>query len=200
MKRGYTLLEICVVLLIIGIALMVVAPRLIPVLTGTRLDTSARQLATFCRYLNAQAVLAKVHHRLNIDIDMDEYWVTALLATTEEDGFFQQSQEMEEVEVTNDLLTRKKLPEGVHFEDVDLSFTGGTNRGTVEMDFTPIGPTERMLVHLVSDDGSQLTVFFDYLTGTTGVLEGYATHLDQQTLGWKTGAQRGTSGTGMKRL
>lgn len=197
MKRGYTLLEVCAVLLIVGIAFMVAAPRLIPVLTGTKLDTSARQLATFCRYLNAQAVLTKVHHRLNIDIDADEYWVAALVATTEEDGFFQQSEEMEEVEVTSDLLSRKKLPEGVRFEDVNLSFTGGTDRGTVEVDFTPIGPTERMLVHLVSDSGSQLTVFFDHLTGTTGVLEGYATDLDQQTLGWKT---RGTSVAGMKRL
>ena len=187
MQRGYTLLELSLVILIMGIVLMVAAPRLAPRLTETRLDTSARQLATFCRYLNAQAVLTKVHYTLQIDIDAREYWVTTV-AAPETGGLFQKTEDVEDVEITSDLLHRKKLPEGVRFQGVVLSVTGETDRGTVMLDFTPVGPVERMLVHLTNDAGSELTVFFDPMTGTSGILEGYAEALDERSLGWVPGA------------
>jgi hypothetical protein len=45
-----------------------------------------------------------------------------------------------------------------------------------------------MLVHLTNDAGSELTVFFDPMTGTSGILEGYAEALDERSLGWVPGA------------
>jgi prepilin-type N-terminal cleavage/methylation domain-containing protein len=183
MRRGYSLLEICAVMLIIGIVFSVAIPRLVPRLAETRLDTSARQIATFCRYLNAQAVLTKVQHTLYVDVDAGEYWVT-IIVTSGDGGFLWGSDiDAEELEVTSDLLNRRRLPEGVHFQDVSLSLTGGADRGMVALNFTPVGPMERMLVHLVSDAGSQLTVFLDPVTGATGVLEGYAEALNQRSLG-----------------
>lgn len=182
MERGYTLIELGVVILIIGILFMVAAPRLAPFLTETRLDASARQLATFCRYLNAQAVLSKTYLALQVDTDAGEYWVTTV-ATAQGGGPFQQSEEVEEIEITSDLLRRKRLPESVRFEDVKLSQSGVTNSGTVKLEFTPVGPTQKMLVHLTSDAGSQLTVFFDPVTGTSGILEGYVEAVDEQSPG-----------------
>ena len=172
MKRGYTLIELAVVILVIGIVFMVAAPRLTPFLMGTKLDTSARQLATFCRYANAHAVLTKTYLALHIDMDTREYWVTTF-STDQSAGFFSASQDVQEIEVTIDLLHRRRLPNAVRFEDVELSETGGSDSGTVVLDFTPVGPTQGMLVHLASERDSQLTVFFDQITGTSGVLEGY---------------------------
>ncbi len=183
MRRGYTLLEICAVMLIIGIAFALAAPRLVPRLAETRLDSSARHIATFCRYLNAQAVLTKVQHTLYVDVDAGEYWVTVILASEDSGLFTDAVEDAQELEVTSDLLHRRVLPEGVHFQDVSLSLTGGADRGMVALNFTPVGPMERMLVHLVSEAGSQLTVFLDPLTGATGVLEGYAQAFNQQSLG-----------------
>ncbi len=173
MERGYTLIELAVVILVLGIVFMVAAPRLTPLLTETKLEASARQLATFCRYANAQAVLTKINLALNIDVDGGEYWLTTFVEE-ETTGFFQQSKNLEEIEITADLLRRRRLPETVIFQDVDLSETGYADRGTVVVDFTPVGATQEALIHLRSKNGSQLTVFFDPVTGTSGVLEGYA--------------------------
>jgi hypothetical protein len=122
-------------------------------------------------------------------MDAGEYWVTIIV--TSGDGAFLWGSDIdaEEIEVTSDLLNRRRLPETVSFEDVSLSLTGGADRGMVRLDFTPVGPTEKMLAHLVNDAGSRLTVFFDPLTGTSGILEGYAESLGRQALGWKTGLQ-----------
>jgi prepilin-type N-terminal cleavage/methylation domain-containing protein len=182
MERGYTLVELCVVILILGIVLMVAIPRLVPFLTGSRLETAARELAAFCRYLNAQAVLTKLHHTLNIDIGEGEYWVTTI-AETEEATFFPDSQDLQDVEIDTDLLRRRKLPEGVRFEDVLLSVSGGNDRGIVEVDFTPLGPTEKIFVHLTGDTGRKNTVFFDPMTGESGLLDGHVQVLDESSLG-----------------
>ena len=182
MERGYTLMELIVVMFILGIVLMVAAPRLTPFLTETRLDTSARQLATFCRYANAQAILTKTYMVLHIDIDTGEYWVTTF-SNIQTAGPFRKSQDLEEIEVTSDLLRRRRLSDTVRFEDVDLSETGYADSSTVALDFTPVGATEGMLAHLKSESGSQLTVFFDPLTGTPGVLDGYADSVAHQGFG-----------------
>ena len=182
MERGYTLLELCFVIVIIATLLMVVAPRLTPFLTGTRLDSSARHLATFCRYLNSQSALTKTYMALHMEIETGEYWVTAY-APSDGGGPFQQREAVEELEVTSDLLRRTKLHEGVRFEDVNLSETGKADSGTAVLDFTPVGPTQRMLVHLANDADSRLTVFFDPVTGTCGILEGYAESVAEQGVG-----------------
>ena len=176
MKRGYTLIELAVVILVLGIVLMVAAPRLTPFLLETRLEASARQLASFCRYTNAQAVLTKTHLVLNIDIDEREYWLTTFIAdkTT---VFFQGTEDLEEIEITTDLLRRRRLPETARFQDVVLSESGYADSGTVVLDFTPVGVSQEMFVHLRGKRGSQLTVFFDPVTGTTGILEGYVESL-----------------------
>lgn len=182
MDRGYTLIELGVVILIIGIVLMVATPRLVPFLTGSRLETGARELAAFSRYLNAQAVLTKLYHTLNIDIDAGEYWVTTA-AATEETALFFDDQDLQDVEIETDLLRRRRLPEGVRFEDVELSVSGGNDRGIVKVDFTPVGPTEKMFVHLASDSGRKHTVFFDPMTGQSGLLDGHVRKLDESSLG-----------------
>lgn len=176
MERGYTLIELAVVILVLGIVLMVAAPRLTPFLMETRLEASARQLASFCRYTNAQAVLTKTHLVLNIDIDTREYWLTTFIADNTT-GFFQGTEDLEEIEITTDLLRRRRLPETARFQDVVLSESGYADSGTVVLDFTPVGVSQEMLVHLQGKSGSQLTVFFNPLTGTTGILEGYVESL-----------------------
>ena len=172
MERGYTLIELAVVILILGIVLMVAAPRLTPFLMETRLDSSARQLATFCRYTHAQAILTKTYLVLHIDIDAREYWVTAIIADAAA-GLTQGNEEPEEIEITTDLLRRRRLTNTVSFQDVELSELGYADSGAVALDFTPVGARQEILVHLRGKRGSQVTVFFNPVTATSGILEGY---------------------------
>ena len=138
MERGYTLIELAVVILVLGIVLTVAAPRLTPFLMETRLDSSARQLATFCRYTHAQAVLTRTYLMLHIDIDAGEYWVTAMIADAGT-GLTRGNGETQEIEITTDLLRRRRLTETVSFQDVELSELGYVDSGIVVLDFTPVG-------------------------------------------------------------
>ncbi len=74
--RGYTLIELVVVLAIISMLLMATAPRFLPRLFETRLDTSARRLAAMTTYLNAYTALSSGEATLYIDVEAGQYWVT----------------------------------------------------------------------------------------------------------------------------
>jgi prepilin-type N-terminal cleavage/methylation domain-containing protein len=58
---GFTLLELIVVLLIIGLMMALVTPRLIGSLTKMNLKTSAQKISSFLRYARSQAVSGQTY-------------------------------------------------------------------------------------------------------------------------------------------
>ncbi|TFH29793.1 MAG: prepilin-type N-terminal cleavage/methylation domain-containing protein, partial [Myxococcales bacterium] len=75
--RGFTLIEIALVLVILSILLSFVAPRLLD-LTLVRREASAERLATVLGYLHDEASLRGQTFRLTIDIDDSRYFVERL--------------------------------------------------------------------------------------------------------------------------
>ncbi|NIS68431.1 MAG: prepilin-type N-terminal cleavage/methylation domain-containing protein, partial [Proteobacteria bacterium] len=72
---GFTLLELTVVLLILGILLALSIPRL-GYLTGQNLSVTSRRISGTVRYLFHQSTLNRTIYRLNYDLKKNEYWVT----------------------------------------------------------------------------------------------------------------------------
>jgi prepilin-type N-terminal cleavage/methylation domain-containing protein len=73
---GYTLLELVVVLAIMSMMMLITAPKFLPRLFETRLETSARRFAAMTKYLHAHTALAGGEATLHIDVAAGEYWVT----------------------------------------------------------------------------------------------------------------------------
>jgi prepilin-type N-terminal cleavage/methylation domain-containing protein len=137
-SSGFTLLELCVVLLILGIAVSFVAPRLRDPDTLALTSTAAR-LATTARYLYDEAAYQRLPMRLNFDLDHQTYFVTVLGGDPDAPEF---------VPVDTLLARPQSLPDAVAFADVVLPALGTVTEGTVFAQFSPDGWSDPLVVHL----------------------------------------------------
>ena len=73
-QRGFTLIELMMVILLIGMIASVATPRLLPLLTITEHENEARRLVGYGRSAMAHAALTRKPIRVRIDLDRQEYW------------------------------------------------------------------------------------------------------------------------------
>jgi len=161
--KGFTLLELAVVLFIIGLLVVAVAPRFSDI-TGTRLNASARHLAAIVRYLSGEAALRNRPYRLNYDLDKQVYWVTVLVPT----------QDSAEFKLDASPLSRPvQLPPAITFADVQTPGVGRVSTGRVSTYFHPQGYADPTVIHLRDQHSRAVTVLIPSLTGEARVYEGY---------------------------
>ena len=187
-EAGFTLIELGLVILIIGVMLAITVPRL-----GNRaykqLESEARKLALGFRYIRHAAILNGRTYRLVFDIENRAYWaevgqVDAGGPTEEEEededdsDFFTDESEIEQQEVfTKEVdgpLGTRKLPEPIGFSDVNLPMvTGKIQEGVVWATFYPDGYVDVSVVHL--DNGQDVFTLYvlNSITGQAFVEPGY---------------------------
>jgi len=157
--RGFTMLEIAVVLFIIGLVISMALPRFSGI-RSAHLRSEARRLAGRAAYLYSRAMSDKVVLRLSFDIDTDSYSVSRLdpygvspaFAPDKEPGF-----------------APVMLPAGVRLRDVIVEGTGALTRGTANCFFYPEGYVDATFVHLIDDSGTVFTLSFNPLTGRVSI-------------------------------
>ena len=159
--KGFTLIELGMVVLLLGVLLLVVSPKFGEI-TETQIKSAARRLSATIKYLYSEAAFKKRPYRLRFDLDRDEYWIELLEGN-------------EFVETSDPVLRRKSLPVGVHFKDLV------TPRNTEKIEkggedfilFSPRGFVEPAVIHLETEGGTNYTVATKPLTGGTIVTDGY---------------------------
>ncbi|MBI3303659.1 MAG: prepilin-type N-terminal cleavage/methylation domain-containing protein [Deltaproteobacteria bacterium] len=161
--KGFTLLELSVVLFIIGLLVAVAFPRLGD-LGGARLDSSARRLAALARYLNGEAAFSSQLYRLNYDLDQRTYWVTVLTAHNGTAEFMADP---------SPLSRPVQLPPSITFADVQAPSIGRVSTGRVYTHFYPHGYADPTVIHLRDQHSRIVTVTIPPLTGEARVYEGY---------------------------
>jgi general secretion pathway protein H len=160
---GFTLLELSVVLLVLGVAASFLVPRLRDP-EGMALSASAAKLATTARYLYDEAAYRRVPMRLNLDLDHQAWFVTVLGGEPDAPEF---------VPIDSALARPTVLPDAVAFRDVVLPTLGIVTEGVVFAQFSPDGWADPLVVHLRSRSGEEATMAIEPLTGRTRVAEGY---------------------------
>ncbi len=158
---GFTLVEVALVLLIMGVLLVALVPRL-PELTATRSEASADRLATLISYLHDEASLRGETYRLTLDLDKDRYSVEVRAEAVDnaaDDDF---------TERWDPYARSGVLPEGVRLISL-TSATGVQRSGAFELLFAPEGNRED--VAIVLGDGGDRTYALDYraITGRVDV-------------------------------
>jgi len=164
--KGFTLLEILAVMLIIAIVMSIAIPRFGDVFQ-TNVKGAMRKFTGMVKFCFHESVIKQTHLRLMIDPVKGEYWPT-LLATSGSVGQF--------VSLTgSDVISKKgKLPNGIRFIDVVTPHNiFKIDKDEAFIAFYPTGFVERSVIHLGDDAGRFYTLVTQPLTGDMEVLDGY---------------------------
>lgn len=140
-SKGFTLLELIVVIFIVSLMLMVSFPYF-TISEGGKLKSEAALLASVLRYLNDSAVSAKETYGVKIDLRQKT------VSYKGPDG--------EKVERIDELSS------------VSLQSRGTVSDGEVIVFFTPTGASESFTINLQGDD-SAIAVSSNSLSGRIGI-------------------------------
>jgi general secretion pathway protein H len=159
-RRGFTLIEIAVVMAIIGMVLMLVIPRL-PSSDSENLKVSARTLASTLRYMQNRAATGRTTYFLRMEPGTDSVMVMEAAA----DG--------SEKKPDDPLLRKLPIKEGIIVADVTIPRLGKINDGQVRLDVAAGGLREFVVIHLRSPDDRFWTVMAFPSSGKVKVYDGY---------------------------
>ena len=158
-KKGYTLVELVVVVVLIGLVLTLTAPRLRNALLTDNLKAAARKIIGLSNNLRNEAIREQRDYLLHLELGVNRLWVSYGSMTDEEravareDGF--------------------NLPAHIHIDDVWIKGEGKMVEGAIRIRFTRRGYTQKSAIHLSSKDGRALTLVLSPFLGKVKVIDKY---------------------------
>ena len=138
-SRGYTLLELTLVLLLVGLGGALVWPNLVMV---DGLSIASRQLIGLTRSAAVSAVTHKQIHRINFDFSENSSWVSVI------------AQNEEKPPSDPDIRSPLKLPTGVTYQNVKTLGYVRSDQGRPFVQFYPSGRADGAIIHIT--DGKDL--------------------------------------------
>jgi len=155
--HGFTLVELAVVLVILGIAVTLVLPRLAN-LGQNNLRASGQRLAITIKSLYNEAALSGETHLLVLQIDRSRFAVHRLV---------NKGDVVEEQQVGEE----RELSDGVRFRDVTVKGQGTLRSGEIKLHAYPVGWMDESTIHLSGDRGQVLTLHIPPLAGMAEVFD-----------------------------
>jgi type II secretion system protein H len=172
-SRGFTLIELIVVLVIISLMMALVTPRLIGSLTKMNLKTSAQKISSSLRYARSQAVSEQTVYHAVFDFENNSIYIKKENPQDDEDTYFKS--EIESAETDNSKSKRSGmesyiLPEGVVIKKAIIA-----NEEIVSDLFTivfyPVGSSSGGSVVLMDEKERQYQINVDFITGIINLTE-----------------------------
>ncbi|MBW1779154.1 MAG: prepilin-type N-terminal cleavage/methylation domain-containing protein [Deltaproteobacteria bacterium] len=158
-KKGYTFVELIVVIVMVGIVLTFAAPRLRHALLNDHLKATARKMIGIIHNLRNEAVREHQTVALYLDLNSNRFWTADASMTGGELD-----------------LARERgsaLPADVRIRDVWINGEGKTVEGEARILFTPKGYTQMSAIHLRSEDGREMTLKLSPFMSKVSVLDTY---------------------------
>jgi general secretion pathway protein H len=164
-KAGFTLIEIAVVMIIVGIIAAMVLPRM-GMMTGVQLKSAAREVTGTIRITYAAAVMERKPYRIAFDLNAQTYWVEERAGD-------------EYVKPAADLLGTHVLPDNIYLKGIQIADRPFVDREVEFLYFTPGGYAEEAAIYLgVVDDDPVVSVFTHPFTGRATIVLGEMTRAD----------------------
>ena len=156
---GFTLIEMTLVVLIIGIMALLLLPRLTG-LSGGNFKTVTRHLIGTIQTLRDEAESRQKILRLNFNLSSQLYDISVL----KENGEF--------VPYQTESLGKVQLPAQIYLKDVVTLRQGKVTEGTAYLFFYPLGRVEKTYLHF-EENGRLVTLKVFSLSGKVKLYDGY---------------------------
>jgi prepilin-type N-terminal cleavage/methylation domain-containing protein len=164
-RKGYTLIELTVVIALVGMILAVSVPRFRYSLISDNLKSVTRRMIGVVKEIRDEAVREQKAYFLYLDLETNKMWVE----------YFGMGQE--EREITKEMAFT--LPEDIRIMDVWGQERGKQVDGEAAIRFTKKGYVEYTAIHLGAKDGRAFTLILNPFLGT---IKSYDAYVDIETM------------------
>lgn len=159
-SKGYTLIELMVVVVLLGIFFSFTAPRFRDAMLTDSLKSTTLRLTGKIINLRSNAMQKHVDHRLNFDLEKNEYWYESADVTVEGSELAHED-------------TVEHLPRDIRIIDIWIKGQGKKTAGYAVIKFTKKGYTQQSAIHLESEDGRVFTIVLSPFLQKAKVMENY---------------------------
>jgi prepilin-type N-terminal cleavage/methylation domain-containing protein len=157
-KQGFTLVELLLVIVLIGVVLVLAVPSMRDVLTGDNLKKASRQFIGLERKLRGEAIRDQIDYILCLDLPNSAYWVVTSDMTPEK---------QDEI---------KKIPKHLPSDIAILDVVGENNKkqsdGEVRIKFGKNNICSPAVIHLAYEE-DKMTIVINPFLGVTDVYDKY---------------------------
>ncbi len=152
-NRGYTLIELSVVVVLVGTMLLIAVPRVWDTLLNDSLNAVTRRLINAARELRSESVREQTDLILHIDLDRQSFWFYPADTTAEKRSELRKA--------------AFELPEGVRIAGIRQAGEARRVDGEAFIRFFRQGYAAPAVIHLTKDDRVFTVVIHPFLQAAT---------------------------------
>lgn len=177
-EKGFSLLELLVVLVIISLMTAMILPRMGGTLNTVHLKSAAKKMASLLRYARNTAVSEHLITHVKCDFEGSKILLFVqsevsdghALASNVTKGRVDSQKQLDDEEDENPPLQTYGLPKGVRFEKA-VTLKGVEKTDGFEVLFYSGGNSSGGEITLINEKGRRYSVNVDFITGTVRVVE-----------------------------
>jgi prepilin-type N-terminal cleavage/methylation domain-containing protein len=155
---GFTLIELIMVIMVIGVILFVAAPAARDALTTDNLKKASRQIIGLEKDLRVDAVRDQVDYILNLDLPNSSFWITTADMTPEKQDEIKEK--------------ARRFPQGVTISDVIGINNKKYSEDILKITFGKNSVTTPAVIHLAYEE-NRMTLVLNPFLGITDIYDKY---------------------------
>ena len=157
-KGGFTLIELMIVLVIIGITLGYIGPRVFSGLFASNMDRATRDIMSMIQVARSSAVTQHKTYFVRFNIDDKKI---ALYPQSESSG------------LEPKMISERDLPDGVVLKSVKSPYQPMKEHGEMDLRVTPEGVVEQGVIYLEGGFGKTYTLVVKPFSGNLKIYDHY---------------------------
>ncbi len=154
-KSGFSLIELMVVMVIVGLLMSIVTVNLDYLVPSSRLNAGASSIASTIVLAHSQAAISGTDVIVSYNLDQQLYQIILVK------------------EGKTDPLSISELPPGIKFKDIIVAGESKKTNGIFQVYISPLGIVRGHVVHLENRDRQVMSIEVNPISGTVEVLEDY---------------------------